>query len=440
MTRKIMILMLIIQSTTVLAQNQLFDQLIAEKFKSDEPGGTVLVARKGNVIYKHAFGMASLELDVKMKPDMVFQIGSMTKQFTAVCILQLMEQGKLKLNDPLSRYLDGLAPEWATVTLEHLLTHTSGIPELQVDQATPIAELGNLSKSKPMLFPAGSKMLYNNTGYAMLGHVIERVAKIPYPDYLQKNIILPLGMDHTYYNVNNRIFPGYVPAYIKKRNFINFKGGIPVSAAGALLSNTEDLLKWNLGLVSGKIIGKETLKKAWTSYHLSDGKAINYGYGWAIGGSIQGSAIVEHGGISGGYMAYGIYLPIEEIYIAVFVNQRGVLHELLATEFAAIALGKPDMIKPIPVTDTVLQSYSGLYRNPENSERRITFNDHNLYYQQADNLVLKMIPYAADKFFFENTTILVQVNRDNDRQLKSITFYDKKYMNTPRTTLVKVLN
>lgn len=437
MIRKVVsILVLVAQLGFARAQSSMYDEIIDRNFKPHEPGGTVLIAKAGRIIFERAFGMASLELGVAMQQDMVFQIGSMTKQFTAVCILQLMEQHKLNLQDPIGKHIGGLPETWSMITLEHLLTHTSGIPELTIDQSTSSNDISLQAASKPMLFAAGTKRVYCNTGFALLGHVIERVTGMSYANYLQKEIILPLGMTKTFYNSNDKVYPGYVPAYVKKRAFINFKGTIAPSGAGALLSNTSDLLKWYTALTEGKLLKKETLQQAWTSHELANGQRLHNGYGWNTGGKIQGSPFVEHGGISGGHLAHAIYMPKEEICIVMFTNQRGLPPEVVSLELAAVALGKHDTVTAVKLSDSALQDYKGVYVEAGTGQKFITVSENSLYYQRGDGgPKLKMIAYGKDSFFFENTTMLARAERDKSGKVSDIVLFDKKYSDEPGSVL-----
>ncbi|MDB5088381.1 MAG: serine hydrolase [Mucilaginibacter sp.] len=441
-----MFLLLLISSLTTSAQKNpqysavAFNQIIDSLFKAGEPGGVALIAQKGHIIYERSFGMANLELNVKMQPDMVFQIGSMTKQFTAISILQLMEQQKLALSDSISKYIPECPASWRQITIENLLTHTSGIADGVAFQDIPLADMVNLFKSKPIAFAPGTKMAYSNSGYVILGYIIEKVSGISYQDYLQKNILDPVGLTHTWYGNNSLVIPGRVPAYIKRKGlFINFPMGIIPSAAGALLSNTHDLLKWNQALIADKLVKKETLDKAWTSYHLLSGKDIAYGYGWQTGGKIQGSPVIEHGGNAGGYMTDAIYLPGEDVYVVVMMNQRGILPEIVASKLAAIALGKPDQTHPISLSDETLKTYTGVYKPDDDTvSRYITLNYHKLYYQKAGGGPrMEMKPYAADQFFFDNTSVIGQIKRDEQKHITYLLLYNNRHLSEASNKLLK---
>lgn len=413
--------------------NTIFDQVIDSRFKADEPGGVALVAEGGNIIYQRAFGMANLELNIKMQPDMVFEIGSMTKQVTAVCILQLMEKGKLKLTDPIIKYIPDYPASWQQVTVEHLLTHTSGITDGGARPNVMAKEMISQYQNKPLSFAPGSKWAYSSTGYAVLGAIIENVSGISYEEYVQKNIVGPLALTHTYFAINPRVIPNRVPSYLGARGrFRNApRQDLPLTGAGALISNPADMLKWTEALVSGKVISKETLAKAWTSYQLTNGRPAYYGYGWQTGWKIQGSPIVEHSGLAEGYTTDAVYLPNEDVYVAVFMNIRGIIPELVVEDLAAIALGKPDDRHAITLSDELLRGYTGVYSDRDSSLKYLTVSGHQLYYQRADGPKMKMIPYAKDHFFFDNTSMIGTINRDNAQQIISLQLIDKRNPDKP---------
>lgn len=192
-----------------------FDNVLSQIYKQGGPGCAVLITEKGKPIYRKAFGMANIELGVPMKPEMVFRIGSITKQFTAIAILQLMEQGKLALQDDITKYIPDYPVNGKKITIEHLLTHTSGIksytsmPSFQTIMRKDMKpmELVSFFKDQPMDFDPGAKFLYNNSGYFLLGVIIEKVSGMSYPQYLEQQIFKPLGMVNSYYGTDTRIIP-----------------------------------------------------------------------------------------------------------------------------------------------------------------------------------------------------------------------------------------
>lgn len=306
------------------------DTLILELFSdSTQPGGVFLVSRKGEEIYKKAFGMANIELNVKMDIDNVFQIGSMTKQFTAVSILILEEQGKLRVNDPVSKFLPDF-PNGKNITISHLLSHTSGIKNYtKMKSISEIAtrtmnpeEVVNFFKDEPVKFSPGEKFKYNNSGYVLLGYLIELVSGESYEQFIQRNIFDKLGMKNSYYASDRVVIKNRAYGYHKKTDgFVNKKSisfSIPY-AAGALMSTLDDMLKWQNALSSNLILNRESLAKAFTKKSLDNGTLINYGYGWHLK-NMDGIQSREHGGSIFGFKSMGVYLPDSGIYVLGFSN------------------------------------------------------------------------------------------------------------------------
>ncbi len=224
----------------------------------------------------------------------------------------LAEQGKLALSDPLTKFLPDYPVQGRTVTVEHLLTHTSGIKsytELKEFQPLrrkdmPVAELIAVFKDKPFDFEPGERWAYNNSGYILLGAIIEKVAGTSYEAFMQKNVFDPLGLKHTCYGSATRIIPQRIPGYGPGPNngFANadyLSMTLPY-AAGSLLSTVDDLAAWNEALLAGRLIKPETLAKAWTNYKLKDGSSTGYGYGWMIG-TFEGRRLITHGGGINGF-------------------------------------------------------------------------------------------------------------------------------------------
>ena len=201
------------------------DELLKKQFSLSQPGCEVLVAKHGQVIYKKAFGSANIELNVPLLPDMVFNLASITKQFTAVAILQLVEQGKISLQDSLQKFIPDFPSKGYTITIENLLTHTSGIPDyLQLDFPNINMErwdfmpkqLIDSFKSYPLQFQPGTRFSYSNSGYYLLGYIIEQVSGKRYQSYIQDNLLKPLGLTHTYFDSAGIIIPNRVNGYWKE--------------------------------------------------------------------------------------------------------------------------------------------------------------------------------------------------------------------------------
>lgn len=388
-----------------------FDSLLKNEFKASEPGASAIVVKKGEIIYKKGVGIADMELSVPVQPDMVFRIGSVTKQFTAVCILKLVSEGKLSLQDDIKKYI----PDYGIkepITVEHLLTHTSGIKSYtNVDSfwkhmrtdMTP-REIIRLTESDTLEFQPGAQYNYNNTAFVMLGYIIEKVSGKPYEEYLHQNIFMPLGMNNSYFGSESRIIKNRVKGYKKvEKDFFNsdyISMTLP-HAAGSIISTVEDLWKWNKALYSYKVISKEMVDKFTTPYKLTNGKSTNYGYGIAIS-SIQGSPVYDHGGGIPGFLTFGIYMPKEEVFVAVFSNCDCKSPDAAATKMAAIAIGKPYNFKAMPLKEADAKQYEGVY-SYDNEERIIQWKDGKLTSQRNGGNVFEVKMYEKDKFFFEGS-------------------------------------
>jgi CubicO group peptidase (beta-lactamase class C family) len=251
-----------------------WDSLLTKQFPATGPGATVLVAQAGQVLYRRAFGQADLERHVALTPDYRFRLGSLTKQFTACAILKLAEEGKLSVHDELTRYLPDYPTQGHSLTIEQVLTHTAGIPdythqptftpEFQRQDLTP-RQLVTLIEAQPLDFVPGTQFRYSNSGYVLLGYLIEVVSGQSYERYLQDTFFTPLGMSHTGYDHPEQVIPeraaGYQPGLAGYENAAALSMSLPY-AAGALLANADDLLRWYEALRLGRVVGAASLAQA----------------------------------------------------------------------------------------------------------------------------------------------------------------------------------
>lgn len=390
------------------------DAMIQSQYKPDEPGAVVLIAKEGKVIYRKAFGMANLELDISMKPEMVFEIGSITKQFTAVSILMLMEQGKLNLDDEITKYIEDYPVHGHKITVHHLLTHTSGIksytgmeewPQVWRKDFTP-TELIDYFKNQPMDFAPGEDYAYNNSAYFILGYIIEEVSAKSYADFLNDNIFKPLGMTNSYYGSNSKIIKNRASGYQNRDGFINadYLSMTQPYSAGSIMSTVDDLFKWNQAIKTNQLVTRESIDKAFTNYTLNDGSYINYGYGWGIN-EINGSPTIEHSGGIFGYTTNGIYLPEEDVFVSMFSNRDDIGPQRISLESAAIVIGKPfkDIKDSITMEEEALKVLTGVYDFDDSTSRNILFEEGKLFYQASGGVKTRIIPYEENKFLIMNS-------------------------------------
>lgn len=408
-----------------------FDKLIQESFKPDGPGAAVLVAKKGQIVYHKAFGMANLELGVALKPEHVFRIGSVTKQFTGAAIMQLAEQGKLSLQDDLTKFIPDYPTQGKKITVEHLLTHTSGIKsytgmkewtdEVRRKDFT-VSALIDYFKNQPMDFDPGTKYAYNNSGYILLGFIIEKVSGKTYAEYMSEHFFKPLGMNNSYYGDVAPVLKNRAAGYSQADVAGTYTNAPYLSmtqpyAAGSLLSTVEDLYTWTKALHSGKVLKPESLKKMTTPYILPDGSNTHYGYGLQMG-NLLGSPTVEHSGGINGFLSDLVYLPGEDVCVAILTNCDCEAPRDLTAKLAALTTGKPLAPNPIQLEAGVLEQYVGVYENEKKEQRIISVENGQLHSMRSGGSKYKLTPYGADQFFFEGSFARISFVREKDGSKK----------------------
>ena len=305
-----------LQATIAQTKAEKIDQLMSLYSEYNQFNGTVLVAENGKVIYKKGFGMANMEWNIPNQPDTKLRLGSVSKQFTALLILQLMEEGKLKLNVPITTYLpDYPKTNGDRITIHHLLTHSAGIlnytsiPNFMKTQSRNPYTPGEFVKTfadKPLEFTPGEKFSYSNSGYFVLGYIIEKITGKTYEQCLQERIFTPLNMTNTGYDNSEVILKNRASGYEKNGNqYVNasfLDMSIPY-AAGSLYSTVEDLYLWDQALYTDKLLSAKS-KELFFAPHISTGGG-SYGYGWGVfelpmDNPAKKLKIVEHtGGING---------------------------------------------------------------------------------------------------------------------------------------------
>jgi CubicO group peptidase (beta-lactamase class C family) len=408
-----------------------FDKMLSGQFRASETGATVLIARKGEIIYTKAFGMANLELGVPMQPDHVFRIGSITKQFTAIAILQLMEQGKLDLQDSITRFIPDYPMQGNNITIEHLLTHTSGIQDYAAMKDTVQRakmdfkpnEMTNYFKNQPMRFASGSKWEYSNSNYFLLGYIIEKITGKTYAEYLEEHFFRPLHMTRSLYADDIKIIQNRAGGYSHGENGVENASPLSMTqpyAAGAIQSTVADLFKWHQAVHTYKLVKKETLDKAWAKYKLTNGTATAYGYGWRLG-YVYDSPSVWHGGLINGFITMEMYLPREEVFVAVFSNCDCNSPVEITSRLAAIAAGTPTEYKEILANNTVLQGYAGVYENQKGQQRILTVSGSQLHSQIGRGPKSNLKAYQKDLFFFaDNAMVTIGFLRNKKGQIEKL--------------------
>lgn len=318
------------------------DYVQTQMGKQHIPGLALAVVTNGVVLKTAAYGLANVELGVPVRTDTVFQIQSVTKTFTATAVMMLVEEGKLGLDDMLSKHLEGLPKTWDGITVRHLLTHTSGIKDFinepTVDlrkDLTPEDVVESLRKL-PLNFPSGEKYVYSNTGYHLLGMIIRKITGKYWDDFLRERILQPLGMNDTrvisWTEIITNRASGYGWDEGRLRNGSFIAPTILGYAGGGLRSTVLDLAKWDAALTTEKLLKRSTLEQMWRPAKLNDGKDSSYGFGWGVA-TERGHRLISHtGSHSTGFKSALARFVDDKLTVIVLTNQR-------AAEQMAIAKG-----------------------------------------------------------------------------------------------------
>lgn len=346
-----------IAQSTGQAKVDKLDKLMHAYAEYGKFNGSVLVAEKGKVIYKKGFGLADMEWNIPNLPDTKHRLGSITKQFTAMLIMQLVEQGKLKLDVPISTYLPDYPKENAAIiTIHHLLTHSSGIPNMTAfpgfyknisrNSYSP-AQLVNLFADSTLQFKPGEKFAYSNSGYILLGYIIEKVTGKTYEQVLQENIFTPLRMNNTGYDQRRTLLKNRASGYEKNgRHYVNanfIDMSVPY-AAGALYSTVEDLYLWDQALYGNQLLRKENMDRIFTK-QIPSGGSNYYGYGWFIseiqlGNTAARIETIGHGGGIDGFNTQITRIPSDKSFIVLLNNTGGAPLNEMTNAIAAILYDK----------------------------------------------------------------------------------------------------
>jgi CubicO group peptidase (beta-lactamase class C family) len=293
--------------------------------------GAVAMVQKGKPLLESACGLGNAEWNAPNTVDTKFRIASITKEFTAAAILLLQQEQRLSVRDPISRYVDDLPQSWRPVTLHQLLTHTSGIPSytdgpvkhLNRMGATP-KQLLDLVRDKPLSFQPGDRFYYNNTGYILLGMVIEKASGLSYAQFVRQRLLVPAGMENSGFDDSAIVLPNRAAGYI-------FSGGLrhaePVDAsvpwsAGGLYSTVGDLVKWAEVLAGGRILNAEQQKTMFNSNPEAKARDANYGYGIVITRRFN-RGLRYHGGGINGFTSVLQHYPDDALVVAVLSNMEG---------------------------------------------------------------------------------------------------------------------
>jgi len=283
-------------------------------------------------------------------------------------------------------------------------------------------EIINFFKNQPMEFVSGTNWNYNNSGYFLLGYIIEKISGKTYPQYIKENFFTPLGMTNSYDGSDKNVISNQPTAYQVNEGKVEIAEVINMTlpcATGSLLSTAEDLFKWHQALHTYKVVKKENLQKAFTEYKLANGVGTGYGYGWFLD-NIQGSPTVEHGGDINGFLTNAIYLPKQDVFVAVFSNNSFKSTDIVSAKIAALTIGNPYNYKEITLNNHVLQDYAGIYKNEDGEQRIITLENKQLYSQRNNWEKFKIKSFQKDTFFFDDSLTILAFQRNMVGKIESV--------------------
>lgn len=324
------------------------DDLVQQEMNTHRiPGVALLVIRDGQAIKTAGYGLANLELSVPVQSNTVFEIGSLTKQFTAVSILLLQQEGKLSVDDRIAKHLSDIPAAWTNITIRHLLTHTSGIKSYTGMSGFEFSKhrtqkqfMEALAGAKPDFAP-GEAWKYSNSGYNLLGFIVENVSGQSYWQFLKKNVWRPLGMNATTDRDPGVIITNRAAGYEQTNRFHSNRDYdlTDVYSAGAIVSTVGDLALWNSALDAEQLLTRESKLQMWSPARLNDGEPTSYGFGWYIQ-TFEGHRNLAHNGATSGFSASVQRFPDDGLSVIVLTNSDEMIAGPLARKVAAFYLGQ----------------------------------------------------------------------------------------------------
>jgi len=396
------------------------DEIVRFRVDNKEFTGSVLVAKGDQILLNKGYGLANREWNIPNTPTTKYRLGSVTKQFTAAAILLLEEQGKLKVEDLVKTHWPDAPATWDQITIFHLLTHTSGIPSVtslpdfktwKLSDTTAEKTTGYV-RDKPLEFPPGSQFHYSNSGYILLGYLIERISGQSYAEFLNQQIFTRLNMKDSGVDSDTAIIErrasGYSPGKDNPENASYTNMTFP-HGAGALYATTEDLLRWNQGLFGGKLLSPESLKKMTTPFK------DNYAFGLGVLKDKDRNMISHSGGIEG-FNTNLSYYPDEKLTIIVLANLNGDAPDQLTHQLSAVLHGEtivlPSERVEIKVSEDSLRKFTGLYELSPDTNAIITVSNGKLFTQLGSEEPEELLAESATRFFSRTTDGQIEFEQD----------------------------
>jgi len=414
------------------------EQYMQATLKVDHFMGSILVAQHGEIIVSQGYGMADMKAGIPNAPGTKFRIASVTKEFTAMAILELQAKSKLNIQDPVCKYVPDCPKDWAPITIYNLLTHTSGIPNLtsfpnyqtiEAEQLTPTQLLADF-ENKPLNFAPGTKFSYSNSGYDVLGYIIERVSGESYAEFLEKNIFGPLDMTDSGYDRSHPTAKNHAQGYrysasgYEPARFVNMS--VPFSA-GALYSTVLDVYKWDQAVDAGKLIPKNLMDEMLTGHVAMDGPGgPKYGFGWMISTEF-GHKVIWHGGGLEGFTSLNSWFPDNDAYVIVLDNVTSLDVHGIGRALAAILFGQkyevPQEHKEIALDAGALGKFVGNYQLAPNFVIAITLAGDQLSEQATGQKACPIFPESNTEFFLKAVDAQISFEEDSAGKVTGLVFH-----------------
>ncbi len=404
------------------------DEYINAHLQMNQFCGSILIAKNDQIIVNKGYGYANYGFEIKNNPETKFRIGSLTKGFTAVAILQLEKKGLLNVDDKLKKYIPDY-PRGDEITIKHLLTHTSGIPnhtefkdfnkERKVFKYNVIETISTF-KSRPLEFNPGEKFNYSNSNYILLGFVIEQVTKVSYAEYIKQNIFEPLKMNNSGFENPERIIKNFAQGYCFKNNYIEkakFRDMSNAHASGALYSTTEDLYLWDRALYSEELISNKSKKEMFTVFK------DNYGYGWGIV-NLFNHKMIGHSGEIDGYTSSISRFVNNDICIIILSNFEQTPIGSITYDLAALMFGEkydiPGAIETVTLSNTILKSYVGKYELKPGFIFSVSFSDGKLFCEPTGQSKLELLPISESEFILKEVKAKISFSKNSNQKIDKL--------------------
>ncbi|MEI5638976.1 MULTISPECIES: serine hydrolase domain-containing protein [unclassified Pseudoalteromonas] len=417
-------------ATCVDAQEGDFSAMLSCHASSDKPGLAISIEQSGKHVFKSALGVADISTREPLKVEHTFQIGSISKQFTAAAILQLAENKKLSLKSTLGDFIEDLPVEYASLTIKSVLSHTSGLPNYNSDAGirqrwdkyAPIDEVIKLVSKMPVLAEPGVDYAYSNTGYILLGKVIEVASGLTYSEYLQRNIFSPLGMKNSFVVTKGESSKRIVKGYTSSRNAPDLYVAPEnvdrswIYAAGAIASTLDDMSLWHRGLSFGKVISAENYQQMVTRAKLNNGESVNYGLGTDVY-PISDQPSYSHQGQVPGFMAWSVYFPSHDLLGTAFSNNDAVHPGPALLNMIARQLN----LSPAPIAENDIMEQAnaliGTYKGADDTVMTVTFDNGQLSAINGNGVMQKLVLRENNSFSYECTEDYYQLREQDDKRL-----------------------